>query len=156
MKTDLRETILNYLSGHRVMTLATLADGRPHAADLYYVNDGFDLYFLSKPEARHCVNISKNPVVAVTIHGEHDDWREIRGIQGDGTASVVEGTLQKARVMTLYIKKFPFVQGFFSSPRFAGLMTRIKFYRVALDTVWYIDNSSGYFNRESLKVGRPD
>lgn len=150
---ELTKEILNFINSHRTLTLATVSpERRPRAADLFYVNDGIELYFLSKPEAGHCVNIAENPLVAATIHGESREWQQIKGVQIEGSAFEVAETGRKARVMALYIKKFPFVQSFFAAPRLARLMAEIKIYRIIPETICYIDNSSGYFNRQILKI----
>ncbi|AGL03264.1 pyridoxamine 5'-phosphate oxidase family protein [Desulfoscipio gibsoniae] len=150
---ELKNQIIDFISRHSTLTLGTVSpEHRPQAADLFYVNDGLELFFLSKSEARHCVNIATNPLVAATIHDESREWRQIKGVQVEGRAFKVEETGRKARVMALYIKKFPFVQSFFAAPRLAKLMAEIKVYRILPETICYIDNSSGYFNRQTLKL----
>jgi uncharacterized protein YhbP (UPF0306 family) len=150
---ELKRQILDFMHMHSTLTLGTISSGlRPQTADLFYVNDGFELYFLSKSEARHCINIAENPLVAATIHGESREWRQIKGVQIEGSAGKVEEMGRKARVMGLYIKKFPFVQSFFAVPRLAKLMAEIKIYRIIPETICYIDNSAGYFNRQVIKL----
>ena len=48
----LRQTALEYLRAHRTMTRATAGKAGPWAAAVFYVNDGFDLIWLSEPGAR--------------------------------------------------------------------------------------------------------
>jgi len=42
---ELRIKILQYLESHHTMSLATVHEGVPHSATVYYVNIGFKLYF---------------------------------------------------------------------------------------------------------------
>jgi len=90
MSDELRQQVLTYLQSHNTMTLATVGSDGPWAAGLFYVNDGFDLYWLSDPDTQHSRNIAHNPHVAVTIHEDYRDWRIIQGIQMEGAAEQVE------------------------------------------------------------------
>jgi len=71
------------------MTLATSADGRPRAADVYFAAAGYDFVFFSSPSSRHCRNLLANPSCAATIHAPAVSWREIKGPQTEGTAEPV-------------------------------------------------------------------
>ena len=55
------------------MTIATAKGETPWAASVFYANDGFALYFLSDPDSRHSKEITRNPVVAVTVHDHVPD-----------------------------------------------------------------------------------
>jgi len=52
-----------YMKGHNTVSLATEKDGLPHPATVFYVNIGFDLYFLSIHSRRHGRNFFYNPRV---------------------------------------------------------------------------------------------
>lgn len=84
MDDTLREKILTYIREHDTMTIATAQDDIPWAASLFYVNDGFTLYFLSDPATRHSMNIAENPLVAATVDEDYHDWRAIKGVQMQG------------------------------------------------------------------------
>jgi hypothetical protein len=73
------------------LVLATTADdGSPNAAPLFYYPDAeLNLYWLSSPESRHSRNLAARPRVAVTVFPPVTDWREIRGVQMEGTASSI-------------------------------------------------------------------
>lgn len=47
---NLQEQVLQYLQTHNVMTLATIGPEGPWAADVFYVNEGLNLYWLSHPD----------------------------------------------------------------------------------------------------------
>src|SRR5579884_2438627 len=66
-ESTLRDRVLAYLRHHNTLTLATWWPDGPWAAALFYVNDGFDLFWLSDPAARHSRNIAQSPRVAVAI-----------------------------------------------------------------------------------------
>jgi len=73
------------------LVLATaMDDGSPIATPLFYYPDAeLNLYWLSSPESRHSRNLSVRRRVAVAVFAAVTDWREIRGVQMEGTASPV-------------------------------------------------------------------
>ena len=91
MQDGLREQVQSYLREHHVMTLASHGDEEVWAAAVFYANDGFSIYFLSSPISRHCRNLAGNPRVSAAIHEDYADWREIKGVQLEGIASVLAG-----------------------------------------------------------------
>jgi len=106
-----------FLSKRQVMTLATVdADGRPHAADLYFVCDkALNLYFYSNPQAEHCLHALQRPEVAVTVHARFRSWQRIQGLQMRGWFQAVEPARHR-HVNQLYINRYPFLN---EIPRFA-------------------------------------
>jgi nitroimidazol reductase NimA-like FMN-containing flavoprotein (pyridoxamine 5'-phosphate oxidase superfamily) len=57
------------IDANRYMTLATAdADGRPWAAPVWYAHQGYtDLFWVSRPEARHSGNLAVRPEVGIVI-----------------------------------------------------------------------------------------
>ena len=151
---DLRGRVQAYLAAHRVMTLATGGDEGPWAAAVFYVHDGWRLYFLSDPASRHCRDIAQNPRVAVTIQEDYPDWQEIKGIQLEGTAARLSGT-EEERVRSLYSAKFPLLRD--PPDAIARAMSRIGWYRVAPGRAWFVDNSIAFGRRDEidLELKRP-
>ena len=45
----LKKTIIAYMEIHNTLSLATEKDGAPHAATVFYVNTGFEIYFFKQP-----------------------------------------------------------------------------------------------------------
>jgi hypothetical protein len=146
----LRATIRAYLEAHRVMTVATAG---PWAAAVFYVSDGFDLFFLSSPESRHCAALAASPRVAVTIHDAAADWRAIRGVQGEGVARPSRGA-EKARARKLYAAKFPFLREAAREAAIARALERTRWYRIALDGIWFVDNARGFGHRDAVDLKR--
>lgn len=157
-EAGLREKVLTYLKDHNAMSLATLSEGQPWAAAVFYVHDDrLNLYFLSDPKARHCQQLMKNPRVSVAINEDYRDWRQIKGIQIEGTAAKVISPVEKAKALTLYLFKFPFVKDFITSPlavlthmAIAGKPFAVEVYRVTPEHLFYLDNETGFSQREEL------
>ena len=159
MSGDLEQQILDYLQAHNTMTLATSAGDRPWAATVFYASDKLQLYFFSAPDARHSMNLSGNPRVAVTIQEDYRDWRAIKGIQLEGKVMLVDGILDKAKAMAVYARKYADVIKLFTDPSsgiFHKAFLKVKFYRVAPERVFFIDNEQGFGKRQELFLSDQD
>ncbi len=153
MAEELKRQVLNYMESHNTMTLATAQGESPWAATVFYASDGLKLYFFSAPESRHCQNLAANPRVAVTIQEDYRDWREIKGIQLEGRVAAVDSLIEKGKAITVYARKYPDVMKIFTDPGSGSLykaFLKVKFYRVAPERVFYIDNAQGFGKRQEL------
>lgn len=145
-----RATLVAYLEAHHVMTVAT---AEPWAAAVFYVNEGFTLSFLSSPRSRHARHLASDPRVAVTVHEDYRDWREIKGVQLEGTVRELEGD-EVPRVRALYASKFPFVGGAGSAAApIVEALARIRWYEVTPTGAYFIDNAAGFGHRDFVDLG---
>lgn len=150
--TALRDKTLAYLHDHNVMTLATTGSQGLWAAAVFYVNDGFTLYFLSAPTSRHSLNIKTLPGVSATIQEDYKEWREIKGIQLEGEARQIDGAEQAAAIAR-YGLKFPIVGNLASAPaEIVKAMSRIVWYKVAPTRLYFIDNALGLGHRDEVPL----
>jgi len=157
MAGDLAEQILTYMESHNTMTLATSQTDVPWAATVFYASDGFQLYFFSDPNSRHCQNLQINPRVGVTIQEDYRDWRKIKGIQLEGQVAEVESVLEKGKAMAVYARKYPEVMKVFTNPaggKFYQVFLKVKFYTVNPERIFYIDNEQGFGKRQELVVSK--
>jgi uncharacterized protein YhbP (UPF0306 family) len=155
MENDLKQKILGYLESHNTMTLATSAGQLPWAATVFYASDGLRLYYFSAPDSRHSQNLAVNPRVAVTVQEDYHDWRKIKGIQLEGTVTLVEGVVEKAKAMAIYGAKYPEVIKLFTNPAsgvFYKAFLKVKFYCVTPARVFFIDNEQGFGQRQELDM----
>jgi nitroimidazol reductase NimA-like FMN-containing flavoprotein (pyridoxamine 5'-phosphate oxidase superfamily) len=53
---------------HNTLSLATEKDGAPHVATVFYVNTGFEIYFLSSPSTLHGEHLAHNPPIPAFYH----------------------------------------------------------------------------------------
>ena len=153
MAEELKRQILDYMESHNTMTLATAQADAPWAATVFYASDGLKLYFFSAPDARHCQNLAKNPRVAATIQEDYRDWRKIKGIQLEGRVAAVDSLIEKAKAAAAYARKYPEVMKIFTDPESGALykaFLKVRFYRVAPERVFYIDNEQGFGKRQEL------
>ncbi len=101
MKTLTKELVLEFLSHHNLMSIATYGDF-PWIATVYYTFDhNLNIYFLSSPTTLHVNHILQNPKVALSIADSHQGISsKKRGLQISGEAhqisqiAVIKHTLQ--------------------------------------------------------------
>jgi len=157
MSDALKQQIVDYLKSHNTMTLATCAGDVPWAATVFFASDDLRLYFFSAPESRHCQNLTGNQRVAVAIQEDYKDWREIKGIQLEGSVALVDGVVEKAKAMAIYAIKYPDVIKLFTNPDsgvFYKAFLKVKFYCVTPDKVFFIDNAQGFGKRQELAIAQ--
>tara|TARA_Y100000768_G_scaffold388515_1_gene384892 strand:+ start:6992 stop:8467 length:1476 start_codon:yes stop_codon:yes gene_type:complete len=80
----LSEKIQDFLDRANFMTLSTSVAGNASAANVYYANDGSDIYFFTFNPSRKAVQISVNPKVQCVIRPDGEDG--IKELQIDGYA----------------------------------------------------------------------
>ena len=80
----LSEKIQDFLERANFMTLSTSVAGNASAANVYYANDGTDIYFFTFNPSRKAVQISVNPKVQCVIRPDGEDG--IKELQIDGYA----------------------------------------------------------------------
>ncbi|MEM7348148.1 MAG: pyridoxamine 5'-phosphate oxidase family protein [Chloroflexota bacterium] len=147
---NLQEKTVMYLHNHNVMTLATHGVEGPWGAAVFYSNEGFTLYFLSAPHTRHSQNIAQNPAVAITIQEDYKAWAEIKGIQLEGQAHLLEGK-EREQAIERYSHKFPII-GPDAPPQIAKAMNKIGWYKVVPTRLYFIDNSLGLGHRDEIQL----
>lgn len=155
MPDELKRQVLEYLASHNTMTLATWDGLRPWAATVFYASDDLKLYFFSSPDSRHCQNLAAHDRVAATIQEDYKDWRVIKGIQLEGRVTTVDTAIAKARAMAIYARKYPAVIKLFTDPNsgiYYQAFLKVKFYCVAPERLYFIDNEQGFGKRRELQI----
>jgi nitroimidazol reductase NimA-like FMN-containing flavoprotein (pyridoxamine 5'-phosphate oxidase superfamily) len=78
---DLVELARSIMDSSRFMALATAdADGLPWASPVWYAPAGYtELFWASKPGARHSRNIVQRPEIAIVIYDSHEPggWKAV-------------------------------------------------------------------------------
>lgn len=152
MKETLRAKVQGYLQEHHVATLATGGSDDIWAAAVFYVSDGYTLYFLSSPSSRHCRNFAQNARVAVTIQEDYVDWRDIKGVQIQGVVSEIAGA-EEDHVRKLYGNKFTVLGKLAQAPAaIVKAMAKVRWYKVIPQQLYFIDNSAGFGHRDEIDL----
>jgi uncharacterized protein YhbP (UPF0306 family) len=122
---------------------------------LFYANDGFAIYFLSSPTSRHCGNLTGNPRVSAAVHEDYTDWKEIKGVQMEGIASVLAGE-EEAKARRLYGAKFPIVGELEQAPpSIIEALAKVRWYKLIPERLYFIDNSAGFGHRDEIDLRQP-
>jgi uncharacterized protein YhbP (UPF0306 family) len=147
----LRQQALAYLAQHHVMTLATDGPEGVWAAAVFYASDGFRLTFLSAGHTRHAQNIQADPHVAATIQEDYADWQAIKGIQLEGTVSLLESTEREAAIAR-YQAKYSFLAQ--AEPTIRQAFKRVNWYLLVPERLYFIDNSKGFGQRDEVALNK--
>jgi uncharacterized protein YhbP (UPF0306 family) len=154
MPEALRRRVAAYLREHHVMTLATYGSEGLWSAAVFYADDGHSLFFLSSPASRHCRNLATSPRVSATIQKDYTDWQDIKGVQLEGIAREIRGK-EEELARRLYGEKFPVVRALARAPAaLAEAMDRVRWYEVAPDRLYFVDNSAGFGHRDAIDLRR--
>ena len=86
------DPVQDYLDSHSLLTLATASkNGIPHAAPVIYVNDGTTVFFSIAPGSTSAANLTENPVAAIGVADNPDDWNAAQGAQLAGNVTKLSG-----------------------------------------------------------------
>ena len=153
------------------MTIATTQDNIPWAAAMFYVNDGFTLYYLSDPETRHSMNIAQNSTVGITVYEDYDDHRKVKGIQMEARAEPVTAEDELAEAAKAYVEKYPYVSAYLKLmmtpfPKAVNVLEKAlrnlpgvpdfttpfpaRFYKIVPRKIYWIDNERSFGKRQEL------
>ncbi|MCR5454129.1 MAG: pyridoxamine 5'-phosphate oxidase family protein [Bacteroidales bacterium] len=103
------QKIIDFISKHHVLTLATSAGNQPYCCQCFYTYDQERNIFIVKTneDTRHTQELMQNPRVAVSIVLETEEIGKIQGLQTTGEAIFYEGDRLKEATKT-YLKRFPY------------------------------------------------
>ncbi|RJR26612.1 MAG: hypothetical protein C4582_01455 [Desulfobacteraceae bacterium] len=143
---ELRQMVAELISSQTTMTLATCAGNLSWSAPVYYAYYKGAFYFFSSPCSRHITEALSSGGTAASIHASGSSWRDIRGIQMQGTVELVESFLESAEALGRYLKRFPFAMDFFEKKSkfdLRGFSERfgVRLYCFRPQLLLYTDNS---------------
>jgi nitroimidazol reductase NimA-like FMN-containing flavoprotein (pyridoxamine 5'-phosphate oxidase superfamily) len=134
--TSVPAHVLDYLAGHRTLSLATASpDGSPHASTMLYASDGSSLYIWTRRQTTTAKHLEENPRVSFTIDDAGGDWHQSSGVQGTGQAAAVENGGDVVNLIGLFADKFAQSVGDDSA---AG----VTFYKITPTQLRFIGGSS--------------
>lgn len=87
---QISELIKEVLEQGYLMSLATVDQGGVWVSDVVYINEEFDIYWISDEGCRHSQAILENPAVAATITISNNGETDL-GLQLEGVAEKLEG-----------------------------------------------------------------
>ena len=143
MSEALKKEIADFLEKAPYCTLGTVsADGRPATHAMGFVSQGTTVYFATSRKSRKFLSIETNPNVAFSAEEATENWMQIKGVQVQGKASVVEEK-DKGNVGALFIAKYPQMANMPPDPNFV-------FLKVTLTEAYLLDYTKGFGHRDHV------
>lgn len=153
------DNIRNFLGARTTLSLATVSDNGPWAATMFFAEDpDLNLYFVSDPKTRHCIEAAANPEIAATVNEDCKAWQSIQGLQIRGRVSVVAEE-DRAEVQDLFLNKFPDVAALLKAAEgsqermIADRLLQSTFYRITPSWIRFIDNTISFGHRSEVTLG---
>jgi general stress protein 26 len=115
--TSIEKIIEEYLAQKKFITLATASfKGEPSTHPIAHVNLGPVVFFITDSTTRKVVNIRQNQNVAYSVFDEIDHIKDIKFLQMEGTASIIEKGPEFTKAWNMILTKFPFMNELPSNP----------------------------------------
>ena len=146
------------LEAHSTVTLATCGPEGPWAAAVFFASDDdLNLYFVTDQRTRHGRDLMANGRVAGALHPDCDAWQDIRGLQLEGSVSILDGD-RRAGALACYLAKFPRVRSMYEQPQdederlIAGRLRRASLFQLIPERIRLIDNGRGFGFKAELRL----
>jgi nitroimidazol reductase NimA-like FMN-containing flavoprotein (pyridoxamine 5'-phosphate oxidase superfamily) len=132
------------VAANRYLTLATVgADGQPWATPLWFATrDGRELFWLSRPGARHSRNLAARPAVGLVVFDSSAAFGEAAALYAEALAEEV-GAQDRARALAV-VDEGADEHGLDSwdEERVTGA-AQFRLYRARVTRAWVLDDRDG-------------
>ena len=131
------ERVRSLLAIQTTLALATVdANSAPRSTPLFYIaDDALRLYWFSSRSALHSLNLARNPQASAAIFRQVESWRQIQGVQMQGSVAVVADKKLRESVTKDYCERFQL------GNLFALAIGRSALYCFTPSFLSYIDNT---------------
>ena len=132
----LKDKVLDLLNRSNFLTLSTSVAGNPSAANVYFANDGLDIYFFTFNPSRKAVQIAFNPKIQCVVRPDGEDG--IKELQIDGFAKKITDQSEKDKARELILK----VTDAFSEYMHDDFLIAndvVGYYKIKPTTIKYVD-----------------
>jgi uncharacterized protein YhbP (UPF0306 family) len=131
MSFDVEKVVREYIDKSLHMSLATVRNNKPWVCEVHFAYDeDINLYWRSKSDRRHSMEIVENPNVAGNIVRQHGLDEYPHAIYFEGTATLIEDESEHPEIAKLFIQRG---LGDKSIIEDAKNSDGHKFYRVSVD-----------------------
>jgi nitroimidazol reductase NimA-like FMN-containing flavoprotein (pyridoxamine 5'-phosphate oxidase superfamily) len=87
-REELEKEIIQFLSKHKICTLATCSENMPRSTPVRYMNRGMTIYVFAEGGGKF-KNLRKNPNISVSLYGAYRGFLSVKGLQLWGKAEVI-------------------------------------------------------------------
>jgi uncharacterized protein YhbP (UPF0306 family) len=149
-----RDQALALLNRQKTMVVGVHANGAPWVAPVYFIFIQPGIYFFSSPRSIHIQAAHGRRPIAGAIFAESDQWLQIQGIQMTGHVEKIQSPLEKLRITTRYLDKFPFARELMAAEieKIPGLVQRVGLYVFRPAQIHCTDNRQGFGRRVQVKL----
>ena len=103
-KITAKNQMTQYLQDAHILQLATTRDNKPWICSLHYaVDNGGNIYWITKSTTRHSEDIAVNSATAITVAVKTD--RPLIGLQIEGDSEVVSDMKDRKTAMKTYVER---------------------------------------------------
>lgn len=154
MDAGLHAKILELLSAHRILTLATIRpDGWPQATTVGYVSRGMTLWFMCGRASQKARNIASDNRVSLTIDRDVADPMAIAGLSMAARAFAVT---DEAAIRRLLLEDMPK-----KYPEYRPMMDQVDITGLALfelrpEVISVLDYTKGFGHTDEVRLSEPD
>lgn len=135
---DIEKTIREYLPQVIHMSLATSKDNKPWVCEVHFAYDNeLNIYFRSKPDRRHSLEIAANPHIAGNIVTQHVEGQKPRGVYFEGTAELLTDVDENHPAYTSFNQRFNTSKETLED---AKTESGHKFYKITVNTFYLFDS----------------
>ena len=142
MDAAIHRQILDLLSEHRTMTIATMrSDGWPQATTVGYANDELTLYFLCGLDSQKATNLARDDRVSLTIDHDTSQVMKIKGLSMAAHAARVTGPAEAQKAKNMLLARYTEQQDF---PLPIPSIDDVAFFRVKPVVISLLDYTKGF------------
>ena len=149
-----RNQALALLNRQKTMVLGVNASDLPWVAPVYFVFVQPGIYFFSSPRSIHIQAARGQKSTAGAIFAESDQLLQIQGLQMTGQVEEVRNPLEKLRITTRYLDKFPLARELMTEEieKIPALALRVGLYVFWPAQIHCTDNRQGFGRRVQIRL----
>ena len=102
------ETIVrDYIKDIIHMSIATSQDNKPWISEVHFsYDDELNLYFISRPNRRHSLEIAENKRISGNIVKQYAKGEKVRGVYYEGSAEMLDKVTEDHSAFVSYNERF--------------------------------------------------
>jgi uncharacterized protein YhbP (UPF0306 family) len=149
MDLDIEKIVREYIEISIHMSLGTSIDNKPWVSEVHFVYDeNLNLYWRSKVDRRHSLEIAENPNVAGNMVKQHKLDEYPHAIYFEGVASLVTDTDTHKKIYPLFHKRLGAEESIINE---AFTSEGHKFYMIKVEN-WYAFGKFGKDSGQKFKL----